>query len=98
MQARFLKMLRELREIGDYIAGDNPTCADSFVDELLQRCLSLARHLERNPTAVLVLGRELRRCPFGGDIIFYHVGPKAIEIAHVFHSARDYMRLLFPEE
>lgn len=35
---------RDLLEIGDYIARDNPRRALSFVEELTRHCLALAAH------------------------------------------------------
>jgi plasmid stabilization system protein ParE len=43
-------------------------------------------------------GRELRRCAFGRYLIFYSVLEDEVEINHVVHSARDYMRVLFSED
>src|SRR5579862_6711158 len=87
----------ELEEIGDFIAEDNPSRADSFVAELLERCFALAAHAERYPIVAVVTGVEMRRCVFSKYLIFYSVRGNAVEIAHIFHSARDYMRLLFPD-
>jgi hypothetical protein len=39
----------------------------------------------------------IRRRPFGNYLIFYRIGPDAIEVVHVLHGARDYEPLLFPE-
>jgi plasmid stabilization system protein ParE len=41
----------DLEEIGDWIALDNPAHANSFVNELLERALSLDRHPRRFPQA-----------------------------------------------
>jgi toxin ParE1/3/4 len=39
----------------------------------------------------------IRRRPFGNYLIFYRVGPDAIEVVHILHRARDFEPLLFPE-
>jgi toxin ParE1/3/4 len=88
----------ELEEISNFIAEDNPARADSFTLELLDRCLGLASHSMRYPVAVTVDGLDLRRCPYGNYLIFYSVDDEKIEIAHIIHGARDYLRLLFPDD
>lgn len=81
----------DLSEIGDFILEDNPLRAESFVYELLDRCRGLAEYPQRYPA-------RLRRCAFGRYLIFYSVPEDEVEINHVVHSARDYMRVLFSED
>lgn len=88
----------ELEEIGNFIARDNPQRADSFVLELLERAKGPANHPRRYPVIAGLEHLGLRRCPYDAYIILYVVGDAEIEIAHVVHSARDYMRILFPED
>jgi toxin ParE1/3/4 len=88
----------ELEEIGNFIAEDSPVRADSFILELLDRCFGLADHSLRYPVVVTVDGLDLRRCPHGNYLIFYSVDDEKIEIAHILHSARDYLRILFPSD
>jgi toxin ParE1/3/4 len=89
---------RELEEIGDFIAEDSPARADSFVLELLERCEGLANYAERYPVATTWRGREIRRCPYGRYLILYSLVEGDLEINHIVHGARDYVRLLFPED
>lgn len=88
----------DLGNIGDFIGRDNPTRAESFVDELLDRCEALGQHPERYPIHISRRGRGLRRCAYRRYLIFYVALPKEVEIVRVIHSARDYMRLLYPED
>lgn len=88
----------ELAEIGAFIAEDNPQRAESFVYELLDRCFGLADQPHRYLVTGLWQGRELRRCAFGRYLIFYSVVGDVVEIDHIVHGARDYVRLLFPED
>ncbi len=88
---------RELDEIGTFIAQDNPERAATFVIELVDRCYALAEHAERYPVVANIKGLQLRRCPYRGYLIFYAVTDH-VEIAHVIHGARDYLKVLFPEE
>jgi plasmid stabilization system protein ParE len=87
----------DLEEIGNFIAEDNPLRADGFVLELLDRCYGLANYSSRYPVVGSLRGYEVRRCPYRSYLIFYVVLPDGLEIARILHSARDYMRLVFPE-
>jgi plasmid stabilization system protein ParE len=88
----------DLEEIGAFIAEDNPTRAESFVVELLERCYGLAEHSRRYPVVTVWAGREIRRCAYGSYLIFYSILQAELEINHIVHSARDYVRLLFPDD
>jgi toxin ParE1/3/4 len=78
----------DLKEIGDYIARDNPQRAISFVDELVGHCHKLTTQpgigtLRRD------LGEDLRMLPHGRYLIFYRVEAELVTIVRVLHSARD---------
>ena len=88
---------REIEEIGLHIADDNPARAATFVAELIGQCEALGKHALTYPVAVDVSGLQLRRCNYRGYLIFYAVRDN-VEIAHVFHGARDYLRLLFSDD
>jgi toxin ParE1/3/4 len=87
----------DLEAIGDWIARDSPTRALSFVAELRDACMTIA-HL---PTGYAIVSRYerfgVRRRVYGNYLVFYRVGPSAIEVLHVLHGARDYEAILFPE-
>lgn len=88
----------ELEAIGNFIAVDNPTRAESFVLELLDHCRKLAEQPLCYP---LISGLEplgLRRCPYKAYLILYAGDGDAIEIVHILHSARDIDRILFSED
>jgi len=87
----------DLEQIGNFIAESSPLRAESFVAEIVERCLGLAVQPKRYPVLTVRQGREIRRCPFGSYLIFYAVLGSDVEIEHIVHSARDYMRILFPE-
>ncbi|CAG9165409.1 type II toxin-antitoxin system RelE/ParE family toxin [Cupriavidus pinatubonensis] len=88
----------ELEAIADYIARDNPRRALSFVQELRDRCLSLADMPLAFPLVPRYEDRGIRHRVHGNYQIFYRVvgGPPArIDVLHVLHSARNYAALLF---
>jgi plasmid stabilization system protein ParE len=98
MQLRITATARdELEQIGRFIANDSPSRAQSFGRELLDRCMGLTKNPLRYPAFTVRQGREIRRCPHGRYLIFYSIVDDAVEIDHIVHGARDYIRLLFPE-
>jgi toxin ParE1/3/4 len=40
----------------------------------------------------------VRRVPHGDYLIFYRVTTDIVEILHILNGARDYERILFPDE
>ena len=42
--------------------------------------------------------RGVRRRSHGNYLIFYRVHADQVEVLHVLHGARDYERILFPDE
>ena len=87
----------DLREIGDWIARDNPIRAASFARELREACLSLAGMPRAFPLLPHRAKSGIRRKPYRNYLIFYSIGDRRVEILHVLHGARDYDSILFPE-
>ena len=86
----------DLAEIWDYIADDNETRADAFVDTIDSKFHLLAGQPDigrvRND-----LADGMRSFPVGRYVIFYRVVPKGVEIVRVLHGARD-VDALFSQE
>ena len=80
----------ELAAIGDYIGGDNPERAASFIDELIDRCEDLASMPDRF--------QLVPRYVHIGVTSSYRVTAVSVEVLHIVHGARDWQRLLFGEE
>jgi len=89
---------QELEAIGDYIAADSRMRADAFVRELVERCAGLSNYPDRYPVITDYRGERVRRAPYGSYLIFYSVREDEIRVHHIVHSARDYVRLLFPDD
>jgi toxin ParE1/3/4 len=87
----------DLFAIGDYIRPDNPTRAQTFVDELIDHCYTLTDMPRRYPLVPRYEHWGIRRCVHGNYLIFYRVGDDLIEIVHVLNGAMDYEPLLFPD-
>jgi toxin ParE1/3/4 len=83
---------QELREIGRYIARDNPKRAVSFVMELRDRCLSIIDKPSGYPVAFDFGETTIRKRSFKKYLILYRVSNSPIEIASVVHSARDWTK------
>ena len=84
---------RDLVEIGDFIARDNPVAAAQFVALLEQRCSLLAVHpLAGRARDELIKG--LRSLAYGRYVIFYRAIEDGAEIVRVLNGARDVRRAL----
>jgi toxin ParE1/3/4 len=88
----------DLEAIAEYIARDNVTAALNFVHELRKKCRALAQSPLGYPLVPRYQHRNIRRRPVGNYLIFYRIRAEAVEVVHILHGARDYERLLFPEE
>ena len=86
----------DLSEIWAYIAADNETRADAFVDLIDQKFQALASHphLGRSRDE---LDEGLRSFPVGKQVIFYRVVPAGIEIVRVLHGSRDLNAIFNPD-
>lgn len=82
---------RDLEEIGDYIARDNPPRARNYIQELRARC----QKITGKPGAPLIVDRigdlPVRKVPFGRYRIYYawHHEQDVIVILHIRHGARS---------
>jgi toxin ParE1/3/4 len=84
--------LADLRDIGHWIALDDPDRAITFVHELSEKCLGLAGRPLLYPLAPEA-GEGVRKRRHGRYLILYLVARNRIEILHVVHGARNYREL-----
>jgi toxin ParE1/3/4 len=95
VKVRFTRAAQaDLEAIGDWIAEDNAARAASFLRELRLRCQSLERRPNRFPVARRVHGEAFRKLGHKGYLIFYLVRDDRVDIVHVLHGARDWLKLL----
>ena len=87
----------DLVQITDYLAEQGGTGALAFVDELNDKCASLAIAPLRYPLIPGYKRFGIRRRPVGSYLILYRVD-RNIEVIRVLHGARDYERLLFRKQ
>jgi len=88
----------DLVAIGRYIARDNPSRGESFVEELLDRCTSIGEAPEAFQLVARYTARGIRRRVYRNYLIFYRIADSRVEIVRVLHGAQDYERILFPDE
>jgi len=88
----------DLEAIGDWIAGNNPLRAASFVSELREACLQIGPRPHAYPIVEHRRNDGIRRRVYGNYLIFYRVTDSAVEIVHVLHGARDYASIIFPDD
>ena len=78
----------DLRDIGDWIAQENPDRAVTFIEDILARCLKLTEFPNIHSTFP-TLGPNVRRCNHGAYAIFYEVDADVVAVLAIVHGARD---------
>jgi len=79
---------RDLLEIWTYIARDNPSAADRFLDLIGEKCDLLAASPEMGRRRE-DLAPSLRSFPVGRYVIFYRPGERGIQVVRVLSAYRD---------
>jgi plasmid stabilization system protein ParE len=87
---------RDLDEIVDWIAKDNPTRAVTFAQELKEQCLELGGSPRGYPLVPRYERRGVRRKVHRSYLIFYRIEKSHVAVLRILHGARDYIPLLFP--
>jgi plasmid stabilization system protein ParE len=88
----------DLEAIGDWIAQDSPQRALSFVQELRERCATLAELPRAFPLVPRYEHLGIRRRVYRSYLIFYRIEEQTVQIVRVLHGARDYETILFPTD
>ena len=84
----------DLDAIWLFIAQDDPTAGDSFLDRLYDAFVSLA-HAPRIGAARFQFADELRMFPVREYLIFYRPIDDGVEIVRVLHGRRNITREFF---
>ncbi|WP_018391337.1 type II toxin-antitoxin system RelE/ParE family toxin [Ancylobacter sp. FA202] len=87
-----------LERIADYIAQDNPVRALSFVRELRDRALQIAKTPHAYPLVPRFESLGIRRCVHGNYLIFFRVQNDEVQVLHILNGAMDVEALLFSSE
>lgn len=88
----------DFERIGDYIAQFNPVRSESFVDELLARCMTLSDMPLRFALMPRYEKYALRHFSYGNYAVYYRVEDERIEIVRILHGAQDHDAILFPDD
>ncbi len=83
---------RDLDAIADFIAGDNPPRAISFVAEIERKCVMIGHAPESHPLSP-EFGKAIRKSSHKNYLILYKLTEYAVIIAHVVHMARHRQKL-----
>jgi len=82
-----LKARRDLEDIKNYIAEDNPERGQSYIEEILQHCYD---SIEPFPLAFPLTGKKDVRCfPYQKYNVYYRYDESkdTVHIAHILNSA-----------
>ena len=89
--------IADLIAIGRYIQNDNPARAETFVQELEQKCAELGSMARAFPVLTHRKNKNVRHRVHGDYLIFYRIGTEQVEVLHVLHGAQEYEAWLFEE-
>lgn len=86
----------DLEEIWDYIAGDSPGNATTFILAIEQQIYSLEQFPERCPLIPenQILGTSYRHLMYGQYRIVFRISAKTVYILRIIHGARLLEELL----
>lgn len=84
----------DLDGIAAYIARDNPSRAAAFVEELYEKCTTLADMPAAFPLIPRYEALGVRRRVHGDYLVLFTVRGETISVLRVLHGARDYLPLV----
>jgi len=85
---------RDVLDIWSYIADDNESAADRFVDLLIHHFQIIGEHPKAGRSRD-ELRPGYRSFPVGEYLIFYTISARNVSIRHVLHGRRDLTRYPF---
>jgi toxin ParE1/3/4 len=88
----------DLYRIGATIAQDSRKRAESFIEELYDRCHELHDMAYLYPILPHRTESDIRRRVYGHYLIFYRIEDDTVQILHILHGAMDYEAILFPDD
>lgn len=88
----------DLAEICDYIALDNPARAVSFMNEIVDAGEAIADMPRGFPLVPQLEHKAIRKRVYRRYLIFYRFKANVVQILHVTHATRDYIKALFSED
>lgn len=79
---------RDLDQIWDYIASDNPAAASKLIARIMNKCQWYANQPELGEASNTLLP-GCRRFSVGPYVMYYRQGEDGIELIRVLHGARN---------
>lgn len=89
-----LEALADLKEIGRWIARDNPRRARTFAKDLTEASMSLGRQPRRFPFAFPSGEPPVRKRVHRDYLIFYRVEAEAVQVIRIVHGSRDWVTVI----
>ena len=80
--------IADLEMIGDYIASQNPSRAETYIDEIRQKALNVGAAPMAYPMRA-DLGPDFRMTVHGQYLILFRVLEYEVEIVRIIHGARN---------
>lgn len=89
---------RDLEEIANYIAIDNPRRAASFVNELTAKAEAIGLQPHSWPLLRVRVTNEIRQRIHGNYVILDRVEMNRVLVLHILHAARNIQAILSAED
>ena len=86
--------LRDLTEIGLYVAAENPKAARTLVLSIRAKTEEIGLYPAAFPVIPRYGAAGIRRKPIGSYLIFYTVSAEHVLVVRILHAARNYATLL----
>jgi toxin ParE1/3/4 len=90
---RFPRAVRDVDDIWDWVAADDPASADRLATRIARATQRLADFPESGTPRPELAG-DARGIVVGSYLILYRVGPDSVDILRVVHGARELTALL----
>ena len=84
---------RDLEQIDDRIAAEDPGAAQRFRTNVLRR-IALLKRVPEAAQPRPEFGRDIRTIPIGRYVVILRVTQSKVSVLRILHSARDLPRLL----
>jgi toxin ParE1/3/4 len=87
--------LRDLKQIGEYIAREDVAAAERFRNKIVRR-INILRQFPESARPRPEFGRDIRTIPIGRYIVFLRIEAPKVTVLRILHGARDLPRVMKP--
>ena len=90
----------DVQEIKAYIAGDNPSAAEAFGNDIYSKLEKLTHFPQMGVSLSpkINMKTDYRYLVCGSYLIFYKIEGEFISVYRILNGVRDYLAILFDEE